>query len=81
MRQFDFDSPALRSGHLRRDIGAIPSELAIIGFAAFSLLAAIGMSCYCGIGLTHAGGSLQPSADVPAYEGKAAPRDQAQRPL
>ena len=81
MRQFDFRSPSLQSARLRRDIGRMPSELAIIGFAAFSLLAAVGMSYYCGIGLTNAGAGLKPAADVPVYEGKAVPNDRAQRPL
>ena len=81
MRQFDFGSPALHTARRRRDIVRMPSELAIVGFAAFSLIAAIGMSYYCGIGLSNAGGTLKPAADVPVYEGKAVPRDHVHPPL
>ena len=53
----------------------------MVGFAVFSLVAAIAMSFYCGIGLSSAGGALKPAADIPVYNGRAVPREQAQRTL
>ena len=79
MRVFDFSSPALHAARSRRDVARVPSELAILGFAAFSLFGAIGMSFYCGIGLSNAGGALKPAAEVPVYNGKAVPRDHPQK--
>jgi hypothetical protein len=81
MRQFDFDSPVVHSARPQRDVVRMPSEVAIIAFAAFSLFGAIAMSCYCGIGLSTAGAGLKPAADVPVYNAKAVPRERTQRPL
>jgi hypothetical protein len=86
MRQFDFDSPLLRSAARGADsVATRRSEPAIISFAAFSLLGALAISYYCLAGLGQAGGAVPVAADTPVYNGKAVPRDDAQaqtsRPL